>query len=75
MQTERSTTLFDFAPVEDRKVVASFDGGAMTSNAGALLLGSADGAVRLRVQTAEGELQVEIVEANSERPGLDCAAE
>ena len=53
MQTERSTTLFDFAPVEDRKVVASFDGGAMTSNAGALLLGSADRAVRL-IERAAG---------------------
>src|ERR1700733_5798509 len=53
MQTECSTTLFDFAPVEDRKVVASFDGGTMTSNAGALLLGSADKAVRL-VERAAG---------------------
>jgi hypothetical protein len=47
MQTDCSTTLFEFAPVEDRKVVASFNGGTMTSNAGALLLGSADRAVRL----------------------------
>ena len=38
MQTECSTTLFEFAPVEDRKVVAGFDGGTMTSNAGGLLL-------------------------------------
>jgi hypothetical protein len=53
MQTECSTTLFDFAAVEDRKVVASFDGGTMTSNAGALLLGSADRAVRL-VERAAG---------------------
>jgi hypothetical protein len=47
MQTDCSTTLFEFAPVEERKVVASFDGGTMTSNAGALLLGSVDKAVRL----------------------------
>ncbi len=47
MPTECSTTLFEFAPVEERKVVASFDGGPMTSNAGALLLGSVDKAVRL----------------------------
>jgi hypothetical protein len=47
MQTDCNTALFEFAPVEDRKVVASFDGGTMTSNAGALLLGSADRAVRL----------------------------
>jgi hypothetical protein len=47
MQTDCSPTLFEFAPVEDRKVVASFDGGTMTSNAGALLLGGVDKAVRL----------------------------
>jgi hypothetical protein len=47
MQTDCSTTLFEFAPVEERKVVARFDGGTMTSNAGALLLGSVDKAVRL----------------------------
>jgi hypothetical protein len=53
MQTDRSTTLFDFAPVEERKVVAGFDGGTMTSNAGALLLGSVDRAVRL-IERAAG---------------------
>jgi Transposase DDE domain group 1 len=47
MQTECNTTLFEFAPVENRKVVAAFDGGTMTSNAGALLLGGADKAVKL----------------------------
>ena len=47
MQPECSTTLFEFAPVEDRKVVADFGGGTMTSNAGALLLGGADKAVKL----------------------------
>ena len=39
--------LFDFAPVEDRSVVAAFDGGTMTSDAGALLLGATDRAVGL----------------------------
>jgi hypothetical protein len=39
MQTECSADLFGFAPVDGRKVVASFDGGTITSNAGALLLG------------------------------------
>ena len=53
MLTDCSTTLFDFAPVEERKVVASFDGGTMTSNAGALLLGSVDKAVRLVERVAE----------------------
>ena len=42
MQTKCSADLFGFAPVEGRKVVAGFDGGRMTSDAGAMLLGAAD---------------------------------
>lgn len=42
MPTECSVDLFGFAPVEGRKVVGSFDGGTITSNAGALLLGQLD---------------------------------
>jgi hypothetical protein len=37
--------LFGFAPVEGREVVAAFDGGAITSDAGALLLGATDRAI------------------------------
>ena len=47
MPTECSPTLFEFAPVENRRVVAGFDGGAITSDAGALLLGAADRAIGL----------------------------
>src|SRR5204863_7718120 len=47
MPTECSADLFGFAPVEGRQVVASFDGGAITSDAGALLLGETDRAIRL----------------------------
>jgi Transposase DDE domain group 1 len=47
MPTECSPPLFEFAPVEGRAVVAAFDGGAITSDAGALLLGEADRALRL----------------------------
>jgi hypothetical protein len=47
MPTECSPGLFDFAPVEGRQVVAAFDGGAITSNAGALLLGATDQAIGL----------------------------
>ncbi len=47
MPTECSAELFEFAPVEGRRVVASFDGGAITSDAGALLLGQTDRAIRL----------------------------
>jgi hypothetical protein len=42
MPTECSPELFEFAPVERRMVIAGFDGGAITSDAGALLLGAAD---------------------------------
>jgi hypothetical protein len=45
--TECNPTLFEFAPVDGRRVVAGFDGGAITSDAGALLLGETDRAIRL----------------------------
>ena len=47
MRTECSADLFEFAPVERREVVAGFDGGAITSDAGGLLLGAADRAIGL----------------------------
>jgi len=47
MPTECSADLFGFAPVEGREVVAGFDGGAITSDAGGLLLGATDRAIGL----------------------------
>jgi Transposase DDE domain group 1 len=47
MPTECNAERFDFAPVAGRAVVAGFDGGAITSDAGAVLLGATDGAIRL----------------------------
>src|SRR5919202_5523841 len=47
MHTECSPNLFAFAPVQSRAVVAAFDGGAITSDAGALLLGATDRVIRL----------------------------
>ena len=47
MPTECNPTLFEFSPVDGRQVVAAFDGGAITSDAGALLLGETDRAIRL----------------------------
>jgi len=47
MQPECSADLFGFTPVEGRKVVAGFDGGQMTSDAGAMLLGATDKPIRL----------------------------
>jgi len=45
--TECNPTLFEFAPVEGHRVVAGFDGGSITSDAGALLLGETDRVIRL----------------------------
>jgi len=42
MPTECTPTLFEFEAVDRRAVVARFDGGDITSNAGALLLGQVD---------------------------------
>jgi hypothetical protein len=47
MPTECSAALFEFARVEGRSVVGAFDGGKITSVAGALLLEATDRAVRL----------------------------
>ena len=45
MPIECSGDLVGFAPVQGREVVAAFDGGAITSDAGALLLGATDRAI------------------------------
>src|SRR5271154_4377725 len=47
MQTECNAELFGFAAIGRREVVAGFDGGSITSDAGALLLGAADQAIGL----------------------------
>lgn len=47
MQTECIPDIFGFEAVEGRAVVAAFDGGTITSDAGGLLLGAADRAIRM----------------------------
>src|SRR5712671_1837141 len=47
MPTECSAELFKFAGVGSRSVVAGFDGGAITTDAGALLLGALPGALSI----------------------------
>src|SRR5260221_2687098 len=47
MQTECIPDMFGFEAVEGRQVVAAFDGGAITSDAGALLLGATNRAIRM----------------------------
>src|SRR4030088_2868202 len=52
MRTECSGDLLGFAPVEGREVVAAFDGGPITSDAGALLLGATDRAIGMMARFA-----------------------
>src|ERR1700691_4045880 len=47
MQAERIPDVFGFEAVEGRDVVAAFDGGAITSEAGGLLLGATERAIKL----------------------------
>ena len=56
MPTECSGDLFGFAPVEGREVVAAFDGGTITSDAGALLLGATDHVIRMTAALVRGVL-------------------
>ncbi len=53
MPTDCNPKLFDFEAVERKSVVASFDGGVITSNAGALLLGQVDHGLGLVRRFAE----------------------
>ena len=53
MPTECNPDLLGFAPVEGRAVVAAFDGGVITSDAGALLLGGTERAIGLVDRFAE----------------------
>ena len=47
MPTQCISESFVFSSVEGRRVVAGFDGGVVTTDAGALLLGAADRAIGL----------------------------
>jgi len=47
MQTDCIPDLFEFVPVERRSVAAAFDGGSITSDAGAMLIGATDRAIRV----------------------------
>jgi hypothetical protein len=65
MPTECNRDLVGFAPVEGREVVGSFDGGAITSDAGALLLGATDRAIGMMERFAacfHDERRAELIE-------------
>lgn len=52
MTTQCSQSKFDFQPLEKREVVANFEGGTITSDAGALLLREAESATAIIQQFA-----------------------
>jgi hypothetical protein len=64
MPTECSRDLFGYEGVEGRQVVAAFDGGAVTSDAGGLLLGATDRAIGLVSRFAacfdDGRIQTQV---------------
>src|ERR671910_3681406 len=64
MPTQCSRDLFGYEVVEGRQVVAAFDGGAVTSDAGGLLLGAADRAIGLVTKFAacfdDGRVQTQV---------------
>ena len=53
MPTDCSAPQFEFGVVEGRRVVAAFDGGMVTSDAGALLLGVDSGTKRNGLSKAD----------------------
>ena len=57
MPTECSPDFFGFEPVEGRAMVAAFDAGAVTSDAGGLLLGATDRAIRMMDRLASPGLR------------------
>jgi hypothetical protein len=64
MSTQCSRDLFGYEVVEGRQVVAAFDGGEVTSDAGALLLGATDRAIglvtRFAACFADGRAQAQV---------------
>ena len=64
MPTQCSRDLFGYEAVEGRQVVAACDGGQVTSDAGALLLGATDRAIhlvgRFAACFADGRLQAQV---------------
>jgi hypothetical protein len=68
MPTECSAEVFDFGTVEGRSVEAAFDGGLVTSDAGALLLGATDRAINLmdRFSSSDNPAMQQLEQAQQE---------
>ena len=60
MPTECTPDFFGFEPVEGREVVAAFDAGSITSDAGALLLGATDRAIKMMDRFASCLCQLDL---------------
>ena len=73
MPTECSRDLFGYEVVEGRQVVAAFDGGEVTSDAGALLLGATDRAIglvaRFAACFADGRAQAQVEHSDRDDGG------
>jgi hypothetical protein len=73
MPTECTLEQFEFEAVERRAVVACFDGGDITSNAGALLLGQVDrgpeqGRIRNGLSVSAADLQLLLSRTSWRKP-------
>ena len=74
MPTQCNRDLFGYEVVEGRQVVAAFDGGDHTTDAGALLLGATDRAIGLVVRFAacfaDGRAQAQVEHTLSDRVSM-----
>ena len=70
MPTERRADLFGFARVQGRAVLAGFDGGTVTSDAAALLPGSAHQAIRLGARHSDCAALAGLSEGTARPPGI-----
>ena len=71
MQTQCSSEQLEFSCIERRRVVAAFDGGTVSSDAGALLLGRAEAALseNCRANHCLATCQKDPVTCSRDRPG------
>jgi hypothetical protein len=78
MPTECIPDLFGCSSVKGRQMVAAFDGGAVTSDAGALLLGATDRAIhlvgRFAACFADGRAQAQVEHTIEAMVAQRCSA-
>jgi len=74
MPTQCSQDELDFGSSGGRKLVGAFDGGAITSNGGAVLLGAADWSIRLVERLATCFRDLRVADAVTTRWPICCAS-